>query len=114
MQKLITLILCLSLIGCANFPIQHTLIALSATGTGEVLGNCWAGAAVGSAIMMSREEAQAEYRYIERYGNGQRSNLGFGMFDKRVWDSHSLNDWLYPTLGSFALCGAIYAYKRWM
>lgn len=41
-------------------------------------------------VFLGREHAQAEYRWIETYGHGQRANLPWwGGFDGRVWDVHS-------------------------
>ena len=67
--------------------LQHTLIALAFTGLGYLIGNPLAGACFGVALLIGREHAQAEYRWIERYGNGKRANLPlWGGFDRRVWD----------------------------
>lgn len=39
---------------------------------------------------VGREITQAEYRWIEWYGYGQRKNLPwYGALDERVWDTHS-------------------------
>lgn len=115
MKRLLAAILiCSQLVGCAgSFPLEHTAIALGTTAAGETMGNCWAGAAVGSALLVSREYTQAEYRWIERYGNGQRSNMpAFAAFDSRVWDQHSLTDWIIPTIAAFGTCTLIHAYKK--
>ena len=49
------------------------------------------GVVVGCAFFTGREHAQAEYRWIEHYGSGLRSNLPWnGWCDPRVWDIHSL------------------------
>lgn len=79
--------------------LQHTLIALAFTGLGYLIGNPLAGACFGVALLIGREHAQAEYRWIERYGNGKRANLPlWGGFDSRVWDMGSLLDWLVPVM----------------
>lgn len=53
-------------------------------------GYWWMGAAVGSFFFLGRELAQAEYRWIERFGGGLRANLPWwGMLDPKVWDVHS-------------------------
>lgn len=77
--------------------LQHTLIALAFTGLGYLIGNPLAGSCFGVALLIGREHAQAEYRWIERYGNGKRANLPlWGGFDRRVWDLGSLLDWSIP------------------
>lgn len=108
-------LLCTLLAGCAGaFPWEHTAIALTATATGETLGSCWAGAAVGTAAMFAREEAQNEYRLIERKYGGQRSNLPpfAGLTDWSRMDAHSWGDFLFPAAASFGTCAVIHAYKN--
>ena len=59
--------------------------------------NWWTGAAAAAALFIGRELAQAEYRWIERYGEGHRANLPWwGVFDPRIWDLHSLSGWAVP------------------
>ena len=70
MKLLAAILICSQLIGCAgSFPLEHTAIALGTTAAGETMGNCWAGAAVGSALLVSREYTQAEYRWIAAAGD---------------------------------------------
>ena len=73
------------------FEFQHTLIALTVQAAiGLATGNWWAGAALMSGVLMGREHAQAEYKWIEHYGQGRRANLPWwGWADPRVWDVHS-------------------------
>lgn len=86
--------------------LQHSLITLTCVGIGWVCGNTAAGAGVGITIFVIRELTQAEYRWIERFGDGKRANLPFwGAFDYRVWDLGSLTDWLVP-----ALVGVVFAW----
>ena len=60
---------------------------------GLATNNWWAGAALGIGIYMGREHAQAEYRWIERYGLGVRANMPWwGGLDKRVWNVKSVLD----------------------
>jgi hypothetical protein len=41
-------------------------------------------------FFIGREIAQAEYRWIERYGKGLRESMPwYGSIDPRVWDVHS-------------------------
>jgi len=84
--------------------LQHTLIALACTGIGWLSGNPFAGACFGVALFIGREHAQAEYRWIERYGNDKRANLPiWGGFDSRVWDMGSVLDWSVPLLACVIL-----------
>ncbi|CAB5194581.1 hypothetical protein UFOVP171_12 [uncultured Caudovirales phage] len=73
------------------FEFEHLLIALVVQAAmGWLTGNWWAGAALMSGVLMGREHAQAEYKWIERYGQGRRANLPWwGWADPRVWDVHS-------------------------
>ena len=82
----------------------HALIALGfQAAIGIATGNWWIGAAF-ALFYMGREHAQAEYRWIERYGSGQRANMPWwGGFDPKVWNLKSLTDWLLPCLTAIAL-----------
>lgn len=65
----------------------------------RLCGSWFAGALVASAWAISREITQAEYRWIEIYGRGLRSNMPWwGGFDLRVWNRlDPWLDWLLPT-----------------
>lgn len=85
---------------------EHIVLALliqAAIGTGT--GNWWAGAGVASAYFLGRELAQAEYRWIEHFGQGLRANMPWwGPFDRRVWTtSDQWIDWLGPLAATFTL-----------
>lgn len=73
------------------FKFEHLLIAVAVQAVlGWLTGNWWIGAALMSGVLMGREHAQAEYKWIERYGQGRRANLPWwGWADPRVWDVHS-------------------------
>ena len=60
----------------------------------------WSGALVASAWAVSRELTQAEYRWIEWFGDGRRANMAWwGGFDLRVWPkADQWLDWIAPTL----------------
>jgi hypothetical protein len=61
-------------------------------------GNWWAGAALGVGLFIGREHAQAEYRWIERYGLGIRANMPWhGGLQGRVWNIKSFLDMIIPT-----------------
>ena len=52
-----------------------------------------------AAFFLGREHAQAEYRWIDAYGGGQRANMPWwGGFDPRAWTFKGLMDWLLPLL----------------
>jgi hypothetical protein len=71
---------------------------------GKLTGNWWLPAAAMSALYIGREHAQAEYKWIERYGLGLRANMPWwGGFDSRVWNIKSLLDWVLPLLATVAL-----------
>ena len=74
------------------FELEHLLIALVVQAAiGLATGNGWTGAALGAGVFIGREHAQAEYKWIEHYGQGRRANLPWwGWLDRRVWDFHSV------------------------
>jgi hypothetical protein len=55
---------------------------------GLLTGNFWLGALAGSAIFIGREHAQAEYRWIERFG-------------KRFENEAEYAEWHWNTYGQF-------------
>lgn len=77
--------------------IVHPLIALVVQIVlGLATGNWWYGVAA-SALYIGRENAQAEYRWIERYGSHLRANMPWwGAFDPKVWTLRDLAGWLLP------------------
>jgi len=90
--------------------MQHTIMALIAQAAiGLLTGNWWAGAALGSAYFIGREVAQAEYRWIEHYGNGRRANMPWwGRFDQRVWPKlDQWLDWFAPLLATCAVAWVV-------
>jgi len=70
-----------------------------------VLRSWAAGAATGSAWVVSREIAQAEYRWIEQYGDGLRANMPWwGGLDYRVWQHlDPWLDWILPCAATVAI-----------
>ena len=85
----------------------HVIIAVGLQVTiGLTTGNWLIGGAMGAAIFIGREHAQAEYRWIERYGFGRRINMPWwGGFDPKVWNRKSFLDWIAP-LAFVAIVGA--------
>ena len=58
------------------------------------------GGVFAAALFVGREHAQAEYRWIERYGLGLRANMPWtGGFQPRVWNTKSILDWALPCAG---------------
>lgn len=56
-------------------------------------GNWWLGAALAIGVFGGREHAQAEYRWIEQYGEGRRANMPWwGGFDPKVWTKKAVFD----------------------
>lgn len=91
--------------------LQHTVIALAFTGLGYLIGNPLAGACFGVALLIGREHAQAEYRWIETKGGGKRANMPWwGGFDPSVWSFSSILDWLAPTIACTVLMGCLFAW----
>ena len=65
-------------------------------------GNWKLGAAAAIAWAISREVTQAEYRWIEQFGEGRRANMPWwGGLDPQVWQT--LDPWLDWTLPSAAV-----------
>ncbi|WP_313669102.1 hypothetical protein [Sandarakinorhabdus sp.] len=64
--------------------------------------NWWIGAALASGYFLGREVAQAEYRWIEQFGDGLRTNLPWwGALDVRLWTERAqVADWLGPILAT--------------
>ena len=94
--------------------IEHTLIALVIQAAiGLATRNWWAGAALASGYFIGREIAQAEYRWIELFGEGLRANLPWwGAFDRAVWTRpDQIADWLGPVLATTLVALAINARK---
>lgn len=94
--------------------IEHALVALAIQAViGLATRNWWAGAALASGYFIGREFAQAEYRWIEQFGHGLRSNLPWwGAFDPAVWPKpDQWADWIGPVLSTSTLA-AIIARRR--
>jgi hypothetical protein len=68
-----------------------------------------AGAAAASVWSISREIAQAEYRWIEQFGGGHRVNMPWwGGLDFRVWlKADPWLDWIVPSLLAIAIAVAL-------
>lgn len=95
--------------------LEHSLIAalLACLGFGLSYWFKWITyypAVIGITIFIVRELTQAEYRWIEKFGNGLRANMPrFGCLDPRIWDFHSLTDWIFPFIVN-SLLAIIWSY----
>jgi hypothetical protein len=59
----------------------------------------WLGALFAIGYYLGREMSQAEYRVIQDYYGGKRSNMPWwGAFQPRAWTSKSVLDWALPTV----------------
>ena len=86
--------------------LEHTLVALIIQfAVGRFSRNWWAGAALASAYFFGREIAQAEYRWIEIYGQGLRANMPWwGPLDYRAWPKlDQWVDWIGPAVATCCL-----------
>ena len=86
--------------------IEHALVALMfQIIVWLVTRNWWAGALLACGYFVGRELAQAEYRWIEDFGNGLRANAPWwAAFDLRVWTkSDHFADIIGPIISTCAL-----------
>lgn len=90
------------------FNLLHPLATLIAAGTGYLLGYPLMFSVAAMWFFIGRELAQAEYKWIERFGDGKRANMPFfAPLEPRIWDSHSF---FYNLLLPIIITGIIYAY----
>jgi hypothetical protein len=95
--------------------IEHMLVAVVIQAIiGLTTRRWWAGAALASGYFVGREIAQAEYRWIEHFGEGLRANLPWwGAADPRVWQRpDQIADWLGPVIITVAIAWIIEARRR--
>ena len=86
--------------------IEHTVIALALqVAVGLATRNWWAGGLLACGYFIGRELAQAEYRWIEQYGEGLRANAPWwAAFDGRVWTTA---DQYADMLGPIVACSVL-------
>lgn len=91
--------------------IAHVLLALAMQlGIARLSGSLAAGTWAACAFAIAREITQAEYRWIERFGQGLRANMPWwGGLDMRVWHADAWLDWIAPCLVCLA---AAYLLRR--
>lgn len=86
--------------------LQHVYITMAVTAFGMIFGTFWMAVAYSFIIgfWCGREHAQAEYRWIERFGHGLRANMPWdGGFRTVVWDVHSYAGFLAPIVAGLPL-----------
>lgn len=72
------------------YELIHTIISVICVGIFTLFGMPILGAAIATSFYIGREHAQAEYRWIERYGNHKRANMKwYNAFEPRIWSFHS-------------------------
>jgi len=81
-------------------PLIHALIAvLLQIALGLLLSNWIIGGLLACTWWIAREHTQAEYRWIEKYGQGKRANMPeWAGFDYGVWNIPSLLDFIAPVI----------------
>ena len=93
-------------------PLEHAAIAAGAQSLWAALtGDWWAGAAIGTAIFLGREHAQAEARM-------QRAGLARGdfwdvlrAFRREHWNTGSALDLIAPTVVTIIIAGVAHALR---
>ena len=87
-------------------PFMHAAISLVIQAlVGLLTGTWWLGGLVACTWWVAREHTQAEYRWIEKYGQGKRANMpDWAGFDYRVWNVPSLLDFIAPVVA----CSIVY------
>ncbi|WP_235033887.1 hypothetical protein [Pantoea sp. 18069] len=90
-------------------PLTHAAITAAAQlAVGAGTGNWWLGGILGACWFAAREHTQAEYRWIEAFGQGKRKNMPWwGGFDPRAWSPGSLLDGLVPAISAAILWASI-------
>lgn len=95
-------------------PIEHAVAAVAVqSGWALAMGDLWAGAALGIAIFVGREHAQAEYRYIHANGGNRYATplpAELACLHPRWWSKDSVLDVVVPASACLALAyGATHA-----
>ena len=86
--------------------IEHILLAILIQLLVRIISGSWiSGTIAACAWFLSREIAQAEYRWIEQFGSGLRANMPWwGGVDPRVWKRPDpWLDWIVPSLVTSAI-----------
>lgn len=96
--------------------IDHIVLAVLIQLVVRFISGSWAvGAAAACAWFISRELTQAEYRWIEQFGDGLRANMPWwGGLDLRVWQkADQWLDWIVPSMVSMALAFLAQRRAKW-
>jgi len=89
----------------AKGDLYHPLTVIACWAMGLLLGDPDFFAVMAAIFFVGRELAQAEYKWIERYGGGLRANMPFlAPLDTRVWDFHS---WFWNLTLPAIICVAL-------
>ena len=86
--------------------VEHALVALAIqVAIGLTTRNWWAGALLACGYFIGRELAQAEYRWIEQFGEGLRANAPWwAAFDPKVWTrADQIADFAGPLIATCSL-----------
>jgi hypothetical protein len=86
--------------------IEHALYAAMFQAViGLLTGNWWVGGALASSYFFGREVAQAEYRWIELFGEGLRANMPWhAVLEPKVWhNADQIADWLAPIASTLVI-----------
>lgn len=94
-------------------PVEHAIVAVAVqTGWALAVGDWWAGAAIGIALFVGREHAQAEARYIAAHGGSRRATPRLpelGALSPSVWRVGDVLDVAAPAAATLILAGVLYA-----
>jgi hypothetical protein len=94
-------------------PLEHAAIAIGVQAAWAALtGDWWAGAAIGIALFVGREHAQAEARYIAAHGGSRRATPRLpelGALSPSVWRVGDVLDVAAPAAATLILAGVLYA-----
>jgi hypothetical protein len=94
-------------------PVEHAIVAAAVqAGWGLATGDWWAGAAIGIALFLGREHAQAEDRYIDANGGSRYDTpmpAEIGCLHPRYWDIGSVLDIAAPAAACIAIAGVAHA-----
>ncbi len=87
-------------------PLIHAAVSVALQVAVGLASGDWLSGGIAACIwFIAREHTQAEYRWIERFGNGLRKNMPqWGGFDYRVWNAASALDFIAPIIA----CAGIY------
>ncbi|VCU72405.1 hypothetical protein PIGHUM_04504 [Pigmentiphaga humi] len=85
--------------------LEHAVVTLIVQALfGLAFGNWFIGGVMACCWWMGREHAQAEDRWVGRFGQGRRANMPWwGGFDPKAWHMDGLLDWVIPIVVAIVL-----------